>query len=358
MLRNSGPRRYVPKAVLPAVGVGAGLLPSILYFVSESHADVSPLLLANIAAVSLAAAGLAISRHQSQHRVVGLAPWMACGALIGAGFIGPLRIAPYVLAATLLFGVCAVRRGVRGVRGLLTRVGIVLAAAFMNFACLWPFTLGQYRPIAHAQYLSMDLRAHTLLADVPLHDVWAVRLRGGGTGRTLEDVNEAMAGGVTGDETVALAVTLAAYGLSAWALGLASGECVDTLSLMRQRLTDVDRARSIYPQGEGGFVYYFEREALAELQTCTAHAVYVFALAPDTGGYALYWGAYARRVSWVTRYYMSLIDPVRRFVVYPSILQRIEQRWRTKWRVDQERSETSIPAGVGSTAESTGQQAW
>jgi hypothetical protein len=192
----------------------------------------------------------------------------------------------------------------------------------------------------------MDLRAHTLLADIPLHDVWIAHLSGGGNDRTLLDTDEAMAEGVTGDETVALAATIVAYVLMARVLGLASEECVDTLSLVRQRLTEADRARSIYRPGERGFVYHFESEALLEIQTCAAHALYVFA------------GAYAKQVSWVTPYYMKLIDPVRRLVVYPSILRRIEQRWRVKWRAGQGTPDASAPGGFGSAAESPGQLSW
>jgi len=178
--------------------------------------------------------------------------------------------------------------------------------------------------------------------DVPLHDVWLAHLPGGGTGRTLADLDEAMAGGITGDETVALAAAITAYVLAARVLGLAKEECVDTLSSVRQRLTEADRARSIYPPGEHGFIYYFERESLLEIQTCTARALYAFALEPEESGYALYWGVYADRVSWITPYYMMLIDPVRRLVVYPSILQRIEQRWRAA---------ASLPGGSESMAD-------
>ncbi len=38
------------------------------------------------------------------------------------------------------------------------------------------------------EYAQIDLRAHSLLADVPLHDVWAVELSGGAPGRTIVDV--------------------------------------------------------------------------------------------------------------------------------------------------------------------------
>jgi hypothetical protein len=148
------------------------------------------------------------------------------------------------------------------------------------------------------------------------------------------DVNESMTSGSVGDVTVALAGAIAIYRLSARVLGLAREECVDTLFSLSRRLTEADRARSIYRPGQHGFVYHFEREALLEIQTCTAHAIYVFALEPEHGGYGLYWGVYARQVSWITPYYMRLIDPVRRLVVYPSLLQRFERSRRVKWRAE------------------------
>ncbi|UCC48796.1 MAG: DUF2867 domain-containing protein [Gemmatimonadota bacterium] len=351
-------RRLSVPGVLLAVGAGAGLLPSVLHFLVTSHAGVSSVLLGNIAAVSLVAAGVVIHRHRLPLKVAMSTPWLACGALLGSALIGPLRIGPYVLIAAVSFGLVGVTHGVAGVRGALTRTGRVLAAAVVNFACLWPFTLGLHRPSAPAQYQSLDLRVHTLLADIPLHDVWVADLPGGGPGRTLVDVHEAMAGGVTGDETVALAAAVTAYMLAARVLGLASEECFDTLSPARRRLTEADRARSIYQLGERGFVYYFEREALLEIQTCTARAYYAFALAPQASGYTLYWGVYADSTSWFTPYYMNLIDPVRRLVVFPSFLQRIEKRWRANWRADHEPSDASASAGAGSVADTARERSW
>ena len=37
-------------------------------------------------------------------------------------------------------------------------------------------------------FRALDLRAHQLLSDAPLHDVWCFRLRGGGPGITVRDV--------------------------------------------------------------------------------------------------------------------------------------------------------------------------
>src|SRR5262245_20315051 len=38
-----------------------------------------------------------------------------------------------------------------------------------------------------AEFRDLDLRCHSLLADVPIHDVWAIALAGGGSERTIED---------------------------------------------------------------------------------------------------------------------------------------------------------------------------
>jgi hypothetical protein len=210
----------------------------------------------------------------------------------------------------------------------------VATAAVVNFALLWPFTLGQYRPVDPARYLSLDLRAHALLADIPVHDVWYVHLPDTVEGRTLLDVNDAVTHGAVGDVPAALLAAIATYAVSARVAGLNKRECADRASSVAHRLTEADRARSVVPVGRGGFVYHFRREALLEIQTCTAHAIYVFALAPERGGYGLYWGVYVRRVSWVTPLYMGLIDPVRRLVVYPSLLQRFEYCWRTSRGAD------------------------
>src|SRR5688500_13669483 len=39
------------------------------------------------------------------------------------------------------------------------------------------------------EFLALDLRCHKLLGDAPLHDVWAIDLAGGGSGRTMADVD-------------------------------------------------------------------------------------------------------------------------------------------------------------------------
>jgi hypothetical protein len=47
--------------------------------------------------------------------------------------------------------------------------------------------------VPREQFRSRDLEVHGILSDVPLHDVTAVDLPGGGSGRTISDVRSLMA---------------------------------------------------------------------------------------------------------------------------------------------------------------------
>jgi uncharacterized protein (TIGR03067 family) len=50
--------------------------------------------------------------------------------------------------------------------------------------------------VAPSEFRACPLRVHTVLHDVPLEDVWAIRLPGGGPGRTIQDVRAVFIAGV------------------------------------------------------------------------------------------------------------------------------------------------------------------
>ena len=79
------------KALL-VVGAGVALLPLVLLPISEAGDGPSFLLLMDIAAVGLLAAGVIVSRKLPEGSV-GLVSGLACGALVGACLVGPLRTA-------------------------------------------------------------------------------------------------------------------------------------------------------------------------------------------------------------------------------------------------------------------------
>ena len=97
------------------------------------------------------------------------------------------------------------------------------------------------------------------------------------------------------------------------------------------RLTEADRSRSLCPAGtrEGPFrvVYQFENEQLLELINRTAHAAALSALIETANTYRFYFGVYVENVGRLTPIYMSLIDPFRKLIVYPSLLRSVRARW-------------------------------
>jgi Protein of unknown function (DUF2867) len=181
-----------------------------------------------------------------------------------------------------------------------------------------------------ADFQRLDLRCHALLSDVPLHDVWAIPLEGGGPGRTIQDARAIL----FGDRR---APNLAVRGLFALrsALGRAFGwddERHDprTGSYVN-RLAEADRSRSQVAPGtrEGPFrvLYVFADQSLSELRNATVHAFLALALTPRPGGYTLYLAIYVKPVSRLTPLYMALIDPFRRLIIYPALGRQARQRW-------------------------------
>jgi Protein of unknown function (DUF2867) len=97
------------------------------------------------------------------------------------------------------------------------------------------------------------------------------------------------------------------------------------------RLTAEDRAKSLVPAGtpEAFFrvVYRFENEILLEVVNRTVHAASLSALRRTENCYRFYFAIYVRKISWITPVYMALIDPFRKWVVYPAILKRVRESW-------------------------------
>jgi hypothetical protein len=181
-----------------------------------------------------------------------------------------------------------------------------------------------------ADFQRLNLRCHALLRDVPLHDVWAIPLNGGGPGRSIKDARAIL----FGDRR---SLNFAVRGLFTLrsALGRAFGwddERHDPPNgSYVNRLAEADRSQSQVAPGtrEGPFrvLYVLGEEALSELRNATVHAFLALALTPSAGGYTLYLAIYVKPVSRLTTLYMALIDPFRRLVVYPALGRHAQQRW-------------------------------
>jgi hypothetical protein len=184
--------------------------------------------------------------------------------------------------------------------------------------------------VSPEEYRRIELRAHSLLAGVPLHDVWAVDLPRRAPGRTIADLRAILA---FGDASAANPGVRFLFWLRAQ-LGRVFGWDREppraSEASFRHRLTAADREASLVAPGtpEGPFRVLFvsTREAISEIHNATVHAFSVFALLERPSDYRLYWAIYVNPVGRITGWYMRLIDPFRRAVIYPAVLRHLRAR--------------------------------
>jgi len=184
--------------------------------------------------------------------------------------------------------------------------------------------------ISAQEFKQLPLRVHDFLADVPLHDVRAIDLPHVRTGITLDEFLRASRAHhcklSTGARAL-ISIRLFVGRLLGW-----DREPAPTKrEAFAMRLTTADRSKSLVPAGtpEGLFrvVYRFENEQLVELINRTAQAAALSALIETSTAYRFYFAVYVRRVSRLTPLYMRLINPFRKWIVYPSLLRTVGATW-------------------------------
>jgi hypothetical protein len=168
------------------------------------------------------------------------------------------------------------------------------------------------------------------MADIPLHDVWVLHLPGGGSA-TLDDLAEVFSSFSPLQGSPAIFLLGGLREVVGLAFGWEEDRWDDPESSYVSRLGEVDRAASsVEPGTEFGrwrVVYSFPQEAMVETINGTVHASVTCGLEPDRSGSNLYLAFHVREVNWSTRFYMALIDPYRRYFVYPHLLNQFEHTW-------------------------------
>ena len=189
--------------------------------------------------------------------------------------------------------------------------------------------------VPHEQFRALDLEVHAILSDVRLRDVTVVDLPAGGAGRTISDVRALMARGkwMAANPMVRflLALRLLLGRLFRWDADIHTHPETSYL----YRLSSDIKRRSILapgsPDGHFRLLYVLERESLAELRNATVHAFLALVLIETSLGYRLYIAVYVKPVSWLTPLYMALIEPFRRFIVYPAMVRGVRRAWEDRY---------------------------
>jgi Protein of unknown function (DUF2867) len=135
--------------------------------------------------------------------------------------------------------------------------------------------------ISTQEFERLPLRVHDFLADVPLHDVWAIDLPRTRSGITLAEFLQRPSARLCTPSPIVcvlLNIRLFVGRFLGWDREPAATAC----ETFAARLTTADRSKSLAPAGtrDGLFrvVYRFENEQLLELINRTAHAAVLNAL--------------------------------------------------------------------------------
>lgn len=182
-----------------------------------------------------------------------------------------------------------------------------------------------------SEFEALSLNSFELTRGLPLHDVWTAELVGG-SDCTVQQLRNLL----TPERLRSLPFPVRALFAIRSSAGRALKLDGPSRAGMRPGLVDTVPAAlaeaSLVPPGTpaGAFrtLYALANEAAFEAHNATVHAVLVVALVPAETGHRLYWGTYVEPVGRITRFYMGLIDPFRRWIVYPGLESWLERAWR------------------------------
>jgi hypothetical protein len=184
------------------------------------------------------------------------------------------------------------------------------------------------------EFRARSLRVHALLHDIPLEDVWAIPLPGGGAGRTIQDVRTVFIAAVEAAPPVVKGLLRLRGRIGAW-FGWDHQRPAWNADSFADRLSQADRAQSLVapgtPDGIFRLLYRFEDEQLSELRNGTVHAFLSLSIRQTPGGYLAYLGVFVQPVHRFTRVYMGAIAPFCRLVVYPAIIRNMQSAWAERY---------------------------
>lgn len=304
---------------------------ALAHWPSSPASPVPQVILAHAVIVAVCGGLILLDTGATRNHWTVWTPWFVWGALLAGAAAGPLLLAPWLVSATVLFATAAIVTGLGDLGAILRRFVFVLTAAFVNFAVLWHLTVPQSLGVDPGQFRALDLRVHSVLADVPLHDVWAFDLRGG---VEQPDLNELWHAVVNQPSAELSSITAGLIGLRVWGgdvLNLDAPEFNASQDSYALRLTAVDRSLSLDPTGTSHgllrTVYRYENEVVAGISNSIGYVFFCAALVPVEEGYRMYWATYVTETSWLTSLYMTLIDPFRRQLIYPAMAKNVERAW-------------------------------
>lgn len=255
------------------------------------------------------------------------------GGLAGAAVVTPLVALPWLLLPGL--ALIWAGKGAGGRQGAGWRpVLVAVVVASLNGTAVAAATARGLR-VSPETFSAQDFRVNQLLPDVPLHDAWAIDLRGPAS-PTMENLALAFRHETYRGVTPAIVALGVIRGAAGRLLGWDAPRWANPNGSFLPRLTALDRRRSSTRPGTSlgiwRILYAFPREGLAETLNGTVHVAVAGAVGGEPDAPRLFLAFRVREVNWTTRWYMRLIDPSRRFFLYPFLLKQFAHTWeREAW---------------------------
>ncbi len=187
-----------------------------------------------------------------------------------------------------------------------------------------------------AEHLARPLRVHALAHDFEVLDVWRLPVRVGRSDfrafcALMADM-EAIVGHTSWLTRKLFAVRLGLGRVLGWDEPGAPRPIPGcTEASLRARLPEGEGASEARAGEEFSEVYVDEEEALLELSNDTVHALMHLAWLPEGDGvFGPSMAIYVKHRGALGRSYMALIEPFRRWVVYPSLMSAVGSAWRER----------------------------
>jgi Protein of unknown function (DUF2867) len=180
------------------------------------------------------------------------------------------------------------------------------------------------------EFERLPLRVHTFLTGVPLHDVWSVDLPRWRAGVTLDDFQRT-AGNCLCTPPWLVRMLLDIRFSVGWFFGWDHEPAPTAWKTLRNpsyrdrsfEITGRSRhARWIFPRR-----LPLRKRAARRVDQSDSSRSALSALVETATAYRFYLVVYVRSVSRFTPFYMALIDPFRKLIVYPSLLRSLRARW-------------------------------
>ncbi|NNM04552.1 MAG: DUF2867 domain-containing protein [Gemmatimonadetes bacterium] len=314
-------RNTVYEISLLAVGTFAAFGPRIIPSVAFS----APL---RLDVLALAFLGVVVL-WPGPERLRGGVPWIVSGGLLGAAFIAPWAAFPWLVVPALAIAWAGKGHGRPGPSRAGSGLALLILAAVSNSALLAGASSRGVR-ITSEDFAPRDFRVNSLLADVPLHDVWAIDLKGH-PAPTLEELGETFRGFSPFQATPAVMGLGMLREVVGFAFGWGDSRWADADASFVHRLSETDHQRSTTEPGTtfGSWrvLYACPEEGVVETLNGTVHVAVAATVGEGPEGPRLFLSFRVREVNWTTRWYMRLIDPARRFFVYPFLLRQFAHSW-------------------------------